>query len=250
MQHWVLCELLAIARSYTRRLTFIDAHAMAPIANLRTARCGKFDAVYQYLPGQGSFYELAWQSLAPLKGTYPNSANFVIHIWGTAGISSMLLCERDEQTASSLRTWSAEHNDVETEVFPGDCRNRFEHALPKQDDLVFISFDPYMFNWHRPRGDPGYMYRCDLDRIVDATRSYSKNVLLQLSTYSTNDGNGQGQVAEFIRSRLELNGFEEVAIVKPNGRMMSLLFQRRASFCKELKSLPSRFEKWFNEIES
>ena len=77
------------------------------------------------------------------------------------------------------------------------------------------------------------MYRCDLERLIDATRSYFKNVLLQLSTYSTNDGNAQDRVAEFIRLRLELNRFEEVAIVKPNGRMMSLLYQRRVSFCKE-----------------
>ena len=36
MQHWVLCELLAIARNYTTRLAFVDAHSMAPIAIQRT----------------------------------------------------------------------------------------------------------------------------------------------------------------------------------------------------------------------
>ena len=93
--------------------------------------------------------------LAPLKRTYPNSANFVIHIWRTAGISSMLLCECDEQTASSLCTWATEHNDVDIEVASEDWRNWFDHTLPKQDDLVFISFDPYMFNWYRPRETQG-----------------------------------------------------------------------------------------------
>ena len=32
MQHWVLCELLTVARKYTTRLTFIDAHSMASTA--------------------------------------------------------------------------------------------------------------------------------------------------------------------------------------------------------------------------
>ena len=249
MQHWVLCELLAAARSYTTRMTFIDAHAMAPVANQRTGHPSKFDTVFEHLPGQGSYYEQAWQALSPERGAYPNSANFVTHIWGPPGVSSMLLCERDQQTVSSLESWADENNDVEIKIAFGDWRCRFEHTLPKQDGLVFISFDPNKFDKHHHKEKPGNMYPADLDRVVEATRSYPENVLLQLSTYSTNDGNGQSQVAECIRSRLEPNGFEEVAIVKPNGKMMSLLYQRRVSFSKELTSLPCRFQKWFDAIE-
>lgn len=100
MQHWVLCELLTIARSYTSCLTFIDAHAMAPVANQRKDHSCKFDAVFEHLPGQGSCYEKAWQALSPKPGKYPNSANFVTRIWGTPGISSMLLCECNEQKSN------------------------------------------------------------------------------------------------------------------------------------------------------
>ena len=57
MQHWVLCELLAVARKDTTHLTFVDAHSMAPIAIERTEkranRSGKFDAVFEHLPGAG-----------------------------------------------------------------------------------------------------------------------------------------------------------------------------------------------------
>ena len=55
MQRWVLCELLAVARKYTTRLTFIDAHSMAPTAIQRTEkkanRRRNFDSVLENLPG-------------------------------------------------------------------------------------------------------------------------------------------------------------------------------------------------------
>ena len=31
MQHWTLCELMGIADEYVPGLSFIDAHAMAPV---------------------------------------------------------------------------------------------------------------------------------------------------------------------------------------------------------------------------
>ena len=253
MQHWVLCELLTVARKYTTRLTFIDAHSMAPTAIQRTEkkanRRRNFDSVLDNLPGQGSSYEQAWQSLSPERGTYPNSANFVTHIWSPPSVCSLLLCERDEQTVSLLRSWAVKHSDIEIEIAAGDWRTRFDRALPKQEGLVFISFDPYMFNRHRRKENPGNMYPADLDRLVDATGSFPENVLIQLSTYGTNDDNGQNDVAECIRSGLESGGFEEVAIVKPSAKMMSLLYQRRVDFSAELTSLPCRFQTWFDAIE-
>ena len=161
----------------------------------------------------------------------------------------MLLCEHDKRTVSLLRSWAVRHIDIEIEIAPGDWRTRFERALPKQDGLVFISFDPYMFNRHRRKETPGNMYPTDLDRLIDATRSLQKNVLLQLSTYDTNDDNGQNSVGECIRSRLESAGFEEAAIVKPNAKIMSLLYQRRVDFYAELASLPCQFRTWFETIE-
>ena len=162
MQHWVLCELLAVARKYTTRLTFIDAHSMAPTAIQRTEkkanRRRNFDSVLKNLSGQGSSYEQAWQSLSPERGTYPNSANFVTHIWSPPSICSLLLCERDEQTVSLLRSWAVKHSELEIEIAAGDWRTRFDRALPKQEGLVFISFDPYMFNRHRRKKKPGNMY--------------------------------------------------------------------------------------------
>ena len=93
------------------------------------------------------------------------------------------------------------------------------------------------------------MSPADLDRLVDATRSVAENVLLQLSTDDSNDDNDQNAVAQCIRPGLESGGFEEIAIVKPGAKMMSLLDQRRVDICAELTALPCRFQTWFDAIE-
>lgn len=252
MQHWVLCEILTVARKHTKDLVFVDAHSMAPIATQRSEQCErrklKFDQVWENLPGQRSSYEQAWQALSPDRIGYPNSANFVRYLWCPLGACSILLCERDEQTVSLLETWRDRHSEINVEVAPGDWRERFDRALPKQDGLVFFSFDPYMFN-RNPRSEkPGNMYPRDLQRLLNATRAYPEKLLLQLSTYSVNDNNRQCRVVECIRPTLKADGFEELAIVKPSKTMMSLLYSRGVDFSAELTSLPERFQTWFDAI--
>ena len=247
MQHWVLCELLAAARSHANGLTFVDAHAMAPLATRRTAQHGgKFDAVFANLPGQGSAYEQAWQALAPRPGTYPNSASFVHRIWWSGGQCSMLLCEKDSATVSELRRWAAKSEDIE--IAPGDWRERFKKGLLELDELTLISFDPNMFNRHRRTKNTRNMYPDDLDLLVEATRARPKDILVQLSTYDTNDNNPQNAVSECIRSTLEPEGFEEVATIAAKGKMMSLVYQRGVDFSAELTSIYSRFDNWFRAI--
>ena len=75
LQHWVLCELLTVARKHITRLTFIDAHSMAPVATHRTEKSAtrrhRFDAVFEQLPGQRTSFEQAWKALSqpPMRTT-------------------------------------------------------------------------------------------------------------------------------------------------------------------------------------
>ena len=92
------------------------------------------------------------------------------------------------------------------------------------------------------------MYPDDLDRLLEATRPYKQNILLQLSTYSSYGGNTQPEVKLAIRSKLKPAGFEEAVVVKKNGAMMSLVYQRGVDFSAELTSISSRFENWFKAI--
>lgn len=103
MQHWTLCEILAIAEPHCSGLNYIDAHAMAPWATTRTTRnINEFDSVRNSLwncpPGQNSVYERAWNNLAwqEEREGYPSSAAFVRQVW--SGQYSLLLCERDSKT--------------------------------------------------------------------------------------------------------------------------------------------------------
>ncbi len=249
LQHWVLSELLAAARNHEDPLIFLDAHTMAPTACDRTDKStNKFDSVAGHLTGQRSEYELAWQKLSMGPGIYPNSANFVVRILPPPRTVSMLLCEQDARTADLLRKWADEHKNIDIEIAAGDWRKRFRGGLPKREGLKLVSFDPYMFNRHNRKCREGNMYPDDLDLLVEATRNYRENTLIQLSTYSANDNNTQETVIEAIRSKLEPAGFGEAAAVKLDGSMMSLVFQRGVAFADELDRLPNRFREWFGAI--
>lgn len=53
MQHWTLCELVDIACKHgVPGLSFVDAHAMAPIAQQRERRGAGFDLARNASPGQ------------------------------------------------------------------------------------------------------------------------------------------------------------------------------------------------------
>ena len=248
MQHWVLCELLHFVRNHFTHLTYVDAHSMAPIARNRTSNSSIFDTVFERLPGQKSLYEQAWRALSREPGTYPNSANFVKQLWYLPSNCRMMLCEINSETASSLRFWASQLNSLNIEIAEGNWRNRFQKGLPKPKGLMFISFDPNMFNRHPRKIDPKNMYQTDLDLLIKVTRSFPE-ILIQLSTYSTNDNNAQEKVIEDIRLKLSANEFEEVAIVKPNKMMMSLIYQRGLVLIDELTSLSHRFRNWFDFID-
>ena len=251
MQHWVLCELINSVRNYFTHLTYVDAHSMAPIATQRTSSSPKFDTVFEQLPGQKSLYEQAWNELSFGPGTYPNSANFVQHLWRLPGNCSMLLCEIDDDTVSLLRSWASQIKGFDINITNEDWRNRFRKGLPKPKGLMFISFDPYMFNRHLRHISPGNMYQADLDLLIRTTCSYPE-VLVQLSTYDVNDRNPQEKVIEVIRSKLTANEFGEVAIIRPgkSKKMMTLIYQRGlgSTFIDELHSLPNRFKSWFDFV--
>ena len=103
MQHWTLCELLVIAGKHTSGLSFIDAHAMAPLAKENHHKNARFTRVEAGLSNNPeSVYEQAWYDLAP-NGGYPNSAAFVKKVWD--GNFSLLLCESDCSTIKDLRPW-------------------------------------------------------------------------------------------------------------------------------------------------
>ena len=255
MQHWTLCELLVVAGQHTSGLNFIDAHAMAPHAHSRTSTDAEFDRVRSGLLNQhGSVYEQAWHSLAPNKG-YPNSAAFVKEVW--EGDFSLLLCEADCTTIEELRPWLKRINDSarckRAELFTGDWRERFAQGVPSASEvgpadgsLTLVSFDPYMYN--RRTGvktrNKENLYPEDIKQAIDAMSSLKGGILIQLSTYDTNDNNPQEAVISSIDSILTTSDFTRCGVVSVNRKMMSLVYARNVPWLRELENLPDRFRKW------
>ena len=261
MQHWTLCELLAIAGKHAPELNFVDAHAMAPYARKRKDADKRFDRVLAGLPGRKSVYEKAWKRILARqrKEGYPNSAAFVKEVW--EGSFSLLLCEIDPPTIAELKPWlrrvQKSPECENSKLFQGDWRKRFDEGLPSASEvglrdgsLTLVSFDPNMYDRHGPpqRRKPENMYPPDLSAIVDAIRDLRGGVIIQLSTYSANNGNAQKDVLSSVDSILTEGEFALAAVVWANGNMMSLVYARDVSWSAELADLPGRFRQWLPRI--
>ena len=253
MQHWTLCELLVVARKHAAELSFVDAHAMAPLALERTDGSPAFSRVQAALPGQKSAYEQAWHQLAPIGG-YPNSAAFVKAVWN--GDFSLLLCETDHSTIGELAPWLKRVQESArckgAELCADDWRKRFDEGLPSASEagladgsLTLVSFDPYMYNRHQvATPKEGNLYPDDIERAVLALGSLRGEVFIQLSTYDVNDNNSQKDVIASLNSILEPAAFNLCAVVRVDKRMMSLVYARDVSWSAELADLRDRFEMW------
>ncbi len=248
MQHWLFCELLVIIGQHASRLSFIDAHAMAPLADSRYKKdysSRLFDKVRRCLPNQNSRYEKAWKKL-DVGDCYPNSAAFLSEVW--QGKSSLILCEEDSITAYALRQQYAGHADVE--IAEGDWRERFKRGLP-QAPLTLFSFDPNMYDRHGPAKKSKHenMYPSDINLVMDTVDVVCGEILIQISTYSANNDNAQDKVVDSLDKLLNDGGFIRAVKINANGNMMSLVYTRDVGWMDELKSLSDRFDDWLDHIK-
>lgn len=257
MQHWTLCELVNIADQHAPGLHFIDAHAMAPWATECPRPDSKFVRVRDGLADGQSVYEQAWYQLAPSEQEgYPNSANFVQHLW-TQDLS-MLLCEIDCTTATALDTWLAHvqrHPRCrDGKVFHGDWWDRFHEGLPRpwqvglpDGSLTLVSFDLNMYDRNGPpqSPQPENMYPPDLCKVVSAISDFKEaGVLIQLSTYSANNDNAQTAVLKSVDNIISKSGFCLAAKARLDGNMMSLVYTRNVPWADKLANLPKCFRGW------
>ena len=259
MQHWTLCEVLSAAQANgVRALNYIDAHAMAPLATVRTGSDPTFDRVCDSLPGQCSKYELAWRKLSPAGvDWYPNSANFVRQVWH--GDYSLLLCEQDAGIADDIRRWLCDVKRVrrckKAQCHLGDWRCKFERGLPQpaEDALTLLSFDPNKYDVAGTQRRGSFdLCPQDLDLIVEAICRIEGPILVQLSTYAMggSNKNSQCEVVQSVEATLMKKGcFTRAAIVKASPKMMSLIYTRNVDWCCTLTELPERFTEWLKHFK-
>ena len=94
--------------------------------------------------------------------------------------------------------------------------------------------------------DPGNLYPCDLELTVRALDAVQGGVLVQLSTYSTQDGNSQEAVVSSVNAILAKGRLRPTTVVRLDGRMMSLVCAREIDWLAELADLPRRFRAWLD----
>lgn len=261
MQHWTLCELMAIAEEYVLGLSFIDAHAMAPVAHARTIKDDRFDRACGGLPGQQSVYERAWNQLVP-NGGYPNSAAFVQQVWTRD--FSMLLCEIDSSTITELDAWlplvQGQPQCKRAKVSLGDWRGRFGKGWLNPSDvglpdgsLTLISFDPGMYYPQPPASARAKdLYPCDLKLTLDALKEVKDGIIIQISTYSRGKQNQvtQEAVISSVEPILTGKGVAPANVVRLNRDMMSLVYARNVWWSAVLANLPGRFTKWLWNLDA
>jgi len=257
LQHWVLCEILNIAKGHARQLDFVDAHSMAPFARSRPkidVSSALFDRARDRLPGDRSVYEVAWEGLTQGRRGYPNSAAFVEWLWREP--YSMLLCELQPVTAGELRAWARSVAQsakcVAVQIVEGDWRKRFRSGLSASGDLVLVSFDPYMFDRHGPGRLPnaGNLYLEDLDLLATAIAPITAGVIVQLSTYSANNDNPQASVIEAVRSRIAQSRLALTGVARVDGNMMSMILTRDVQWADALRDVPARFQHWLERLKA
>ena len=257
MQHWTLCEVLQIANTYTVGLSFIDCYAMAPWATECTKPDKMYESVTKCLPRKGSAYEQAWHSLfqrRQQKG-YPNSSALVREVWKHD--YSFVLGEKDLQIADEIEEWLPEARESpkcnEAKLFRGDWRERFVDGLPNPSatglpagSLTMVSFDPTMYSsrYSPARRRAANLYRVDLGLALYALGGVTGPTVIQLSTYTANGNNPQNKVIESVNSVLTRGRFKQVAAVRADGNMMSLVYTREVDWAGDLAGLPTRFEEW------
>ncbi len=269
MQHWMLCKLVTIAADEDKHipgLSFIDAHAMAPLARVmgRRRRDDQFDGVRDRLPGQRSAYEWAWHHLAPSVG-YPNSAVFVEKVWKRD--FALLLCETDRPTIAELGQWCESVRRLDrcktAKLSPGDWRNRFrfDKGLPSPTEvglldgsLTLVSFDPDRYDYtttFAKQGNGRRLYPDDLQELVlPALQGIEGGILVHLPTYAVPSGRALDDVIESVDPLMEQSDFrrpcDEVRI--PGKDMMSLIYAHNVPWANELANLPTDFRRWFAAI--
>ena len=242
MQHWTLCETLSVVQRHVSCLSYVDAHAMAPVARCRDAENKVFDRVRDSERPR-STYEHVWRRLAAGRQGYPNSAAFVWNLWD--GRVTMLLCEIDSSTAVEVSAWALERAGVA--VVEGDWRTRFELGLPDAP-MTLLSFDPYMYDRRRHVTDPGKgnLYPPDLELTVDALDAVRGGVVVQLSTYGTQAGDSQDAAIASVNAILEQGRLRPAAVVRANRKMMALVYARGIDWFEELADMPQRFGRWLD----
>ncbi len=265
MQHWVLCDVLErLAQVSPKHLLFVCSHSMAPWSvpvhrDKKDACRNVFDEARRRLAeSRASLYEKAWDDLDVAGGLpYPSSAVFAQKVW--SGPLSLMLCEKEAHVFAEIEGWCSTlemRNRCKTiRVHKEDWREAFEAGLPTNDcDLIFIEMDPMRFECNGPercarQGKEDTLFPEDLYLVGDAIRATDKPVVLQISSYSSQNDNAVSKVEKTIIDHLRDDKFVlDGRATVGDGQMISLVLCRGIQLYPHPYELGSAFDKWLRGV--
>jgi hypothetical protein len=265
MQHWGLCEVLRrLGQQEWKDLLLVCTHSMAPWsvperrADEATNRCRRtFTVARQRLAAsRTTVFEGAWHSLSASGGLpYPSSAVFASHVW-ERGLS-LILCETQPSVAEEIDGWlgtpELQARLQNVRLHRGDWRDALDRPLATENcEVVLIEMDPMRFEHHPPgqccRADRAVLFPEDIERLRAAIEGLTIPVVIQISSFSSNNGNPHHGVEAEIGNRLAPAGFIFQGRIKVGGQMLSLLFCRGTPLFGQGQNTEAAFDSWLSGI--
>jgi hypothetical protein len=184
---------------------------------------------------RASVFEEAWFALSPTRGLpYPSSALLAQHVWRSK--LSLALCEASLPVADEIDGWlgcrEARERLAHGVLLPGDWRGsaRGPLFLDVDADCLFIEMDPYRYDSRvksvRKKTDAATVYPEDLTFLGQHLAAENRPIILQLSSFSAQNGNSPEVIEASVRGVLEPCHFLFRDRVGVDGQMQSLVFVR------------------------
>lgn len=184
---------------------------------------------------RNSVFETAWFALSPNRGLpYPSSAALVLNVW-RMGLS-LSLCEASVPVADEIDGWLATQEVRErvthSVLLRGDWRNAAMGPLlvSPDADILYIEMDPYRYDSRdqnvRKTTDSATVYPEDLTLLARSLGAEQRPLLLQLSSFSAQNGNSPEVIEASVRAVLEPHSFVFRDRVAVDGQMVSFVLAR------------------------
>jgi hypothetical protein len=268
MQHWTLCECLSRLNSHYDRLHFVSTHSMAPwsvpVKKIESDHCrDTFCRAGQRLIERldPSAYEIAWRSLSLSDGVpYPSSAQLVCRTW--SGDLSLALCEYEHSVSTEIEGWldlpQTKDRSVTSVLMRGDWRVSIGSPLVKntEHECIYIEMDPMRYDSRRKRtqefikgrktSDPQAVYPEDMEGLMAHLSGVTEPIIIQLSSFSTQNANSLDRKRESLGEVLLANGFGHLYETAVGDQMASFVFHRSTPLQNE--NLADAFSRWLSAI--
>jgi hypothetical protein len=137
------------------------------------------------------------------------------------------------------------------ELYRGDWRLRFGQHLVfpgGAPDVIYVEMDPMRFEGNPPalaaHNDRAALYVEDVALVTAALNGLEIPVVVQISSFTANNGNRHDDTVAAIDGVMIPAGFSLEARVQPDGHKISLVYARGRTLWEDHEPLSEQFDHW------